>query len=275
MVDKKIADVEDGLSFYVRPKQKAFNGNKSLELAFLLGMDVHYEMDSVRPGSYETCTIACNVGVVNRCLGLSLQTNDHAGLAAAICVPERVLQFQEAIYEGLPSEERRAFPRDFARALAACEDLTYVWQKQMVWLLREELATKYRSIDAVAWLYNQWIKGNRPTDSEFKAAADWAVECAADGWEAAMYAAMAAWTAEAAAMASRAVARAVAATARDNALIETTLSTARLSSKKSLPNALAVKDIVRDVNLAEADAAAKSYNRQRMNLLLLLNNEGR
>ena len=63
--------------------------------------------------------------------------DDHAGLAAALGIPEPLVQLQDAIFEGLPKELRQAWPERFYTALPADADLSGVWPLFAVWMLRE------------------------------------------------------------------------------------------------------------------------------------------
>ena len=83
------------------------------------------------------CSIGCSIETVNRRMGGGMSHHDHAGLAAALGIPESLVQLQDAIYEGLPKDLRQDWPERFYTALPEGADLSGVWPLFAVWLLRE------------------------------------------------------------------------------------------------------------------------------------------
>ena len=68
--------------------------------------------------------------------GLDLAHSDHAALAAQVGVPEVLEHLQDRIFEGLPIELAREWPLRFARAIPDGADLSGVWPKFAVAILR-------------------------------------------------------------------------------------------------------------------------------------------
>ncbi len=102
---------------------------------------------------------------------ITTTTNDHSDLSVATEteVPGQLLHIRDMIWDGLPDDEKESFSAAFDGALAACKDKAYVWQRFMIWLLRDEMALFNRNvIDRVAVLYERWVGGNRPSEESFR-----------------------------------------------------------------------------------------------------------
>lgn len=112
---------------------------------FLASMRAHREADRLVPGRYwavserggRGCAIGCAVQTVMDLTGKQLNHQDHAALAAAIGVPESLLQLQDIIFEGLPESEALDWPIQFAEAITPGADLSDVSRRVAVRILRE------------------------------------------------------------------------------------------------------------------------------------------
>ena len=101
----------------------------------------HREADRLFSGTYwnvgRGCSIGCGVETVNRRTEAGLKHDDHAGLAAALGIPEPLVQLQDAIFERLGGVAQRSWPERFYTALPEGADLSGVWPLFAAWMLRE------------------------------------------------------------------------------------------------------------------------------------------
>ena len=157
--------------------------NKAMYLA---RVQAHREADELVQGiPWETngTTRGCAVGCTLHCY-------DHARYPKLLGVPEELAYLQDAIFEGLPQAEALAFPEAFLSAIQPGADLSLVWPRFAVRLLkrcrqrigkgREAWRRKERqAVDGVLALYTEWVRtGVKPAVEKFEAAA-WAARAEA------------------------------------------------------------------------------------------------
>ena len=108
--------------------------------AFVEVMEGHRGADRIVQGQYwdggRGCAVGCGLHTVRALTGLDLAHSDHAALAAQVGVPEVLEHLQDRIFEGLPIELAREWPLRFARAIPDGADLSGVWSKFAVAILR-------------------------------------------------------------------------------------------------------------------------------------------
>ena len=108
--------------------------------AFVEIMEGHRAADRIAQGTYwedgRGCAVGCGLHTVRALTGLDLAHSDHGALAAQVGVPEVLEHLQDKIFEGLPFAFAREWPLRFARAIPDGADLSCVWPKFAVALLR-------------------------------------------------------------------------------------------------------------------------------------------
>ena len=133
------------------------------------------------------CLIGCGVETVNRRTEAGLEHDDHAGLAAALGIPEPLVQLQDAIFERLGGVAQRSWPERFYTALPQGADVSGVWPLFAAWMLHEIVlpvaGVNRHVVERVArGIESNWAHDNRGTawDAAWDAgAAAWAASNAA------------------------------------------------------------------------------------------------
>ncbi|TXH09127.1 MAG: hypothetical protein E6R04_09005, partial [Spirochaetes bacterium] len=109
----------------------AFHGNTELREKFVEEMRWHRDQDMILQGSigegegmkWRGCCIACGVHSMSRIEGNKYKPYDHKLWETLIGIPEWMAYVCESIFEGLPEEEAREFPVQFAEAVKCGKDL--------------------------------------------------------------------------------------------------------------------------------------------------------
>lgn len=155
--------------------------------AFVEVMQDHREADRIVQGAYwkdgRGCAVGCGLHTVRALTGLDLAHSDHAALAAQVGVPEVLEHLQDRIFEGLPIELAREWPLRFARAIPDGADLSGVWPKFAVAMLRNlPPSPDYPDVTAaVARVATGWETGWVDDDPSARSAAE-SAESAAYVW---------------------------------------------------------------------------------------------
>ena len=164
--------------------------------AFVEVMQAHRKADRIVQGTYwengRGCAVGCGLHTVRALTGLDLKHSDHAALAAQVGVPEVLERLQDQIFEGLPVELAGEWPLRFARAIPDGADLSGVWPKFAVAILRNLPPTPdYPDVTAaVARVAMGWETGWADDDPSARSAARSAAESARSAaWSAARSAA--------------------------------------------------------------------------------------
>lgn len=173
--------------------------------AFVEIMEGHREADRLVQGRYwengRGCAVGCGLHTVRALTGLDLVHSDHAALAAQVGVPEVLEYLQDRIFESLPVDLAREWPLRFARAIPDGADLSGVWPRFAVAMLRNLPPTPdYPDVTAaVARVAAGWETGWSDDDPSAAWSAAWGAESAArsaeSAWSAAWSAAESAWSA--------------------------------------------------------------------------------
>jgi hypothetical protein len=111
-------------------------------------------------------------------------------------IPRIVARLQDRIFEGLPTEDAKEFPLQFAQAIKAGVDYSNIWNKFAYWLLGggngvirfAKTEQTRKSIETVALLYERAASGDNPKIDEWRAAA-YVADATADAAYVAAYAA--------------------------------------------------------------------------------------
>ncbi len=134
------------------------------------------------------CAVACSLRSLNRKLGTKYKTSDHAAFEPAAGVPRQIAYLQDYIFENLPAPKHTEWPERFWAAIQPGADLSMVTPRFVRWVLEDTLplvkTAETQSIyKRIIRLYDRWIQGNKPSDTEWRkvcyAAADAAAAAAA------------------------------------------------------------------------------------------------
>jgi hypothetical protein len=167
----------------------AYTNTELSKSEVLARVRAHREADMIRFGDGDHCAVSCTVG-----------SYDHLRCPALIGVPVELARLEDAIFEGFGRTGQRelglAWPERFLDAIPEGADLSMVWPRWALWMLRglDDRGRKgiRAAIDGVIVLYAEWVEnGIRPEIERFQAAAyavD-AIHAAADAAYAATYAA--------------------------------------------------------------------------------------
>ncbi len=203
---------------------EAYHSNPELKAQFVALITAHEAADEIVQGTYwndgRGCAVGCSIDSLNRITGTRHSHDNHAAYESLIGVPRILARLEDGIFEGLPLDVAKTWPRRFAEAIRPGADLSGVWTCFAVWLLTDaehgviRFAKNKRqrtAIQAVAELYSRQIAGETISKNAWQSAADAAdaayADAAYDAYAAyaaadAAYAAYAAYDAYAAACAA-------------------------------------------------------------------------
>ena len=112
---------------------------------FVADMQAHAAADRLIAGRYETvsgshwqgCAIGCGIHTINRVTGARHYHGDHAALARDLGWPEWLARLEETLFEGLPADQRAAWPERLARAVPDNADISAVRDLWLAKVLRQ------------------------------------------------------------------------------------------------------------------------------------------
>ena len=190
---------------------EAYHSNPELKAQFVALITAHEAADEIVQGTYwndgRGCAVGCSIDSLNRITGTRHSHDNHAAYESLIGVPRILARLEDGIFEGLPLDVAKTWPRRFAEAIRPGADLSGVWTCFAVWLLTDaehgviRFAKNKRqrtAIQAVAELYSRQIAGETISKNAWQSAANAAYAAAANAAYAAnAYAANAAYAAAA------------------------------------------------------------------------------
>ena len=201
----------------------AFHGSQELKNNLLIEVEKHRVADQIVSGTYGRegsgvwvgCGVGCSIQSYNNLHRTNHKTDNHASYEPLFGIPQVLARLEDCMFEGMPAEDRAAWPGKFFSAIEPGSDLSTVWPKFAIWLLvdpdngviRHAKTDQSKAvIERVAELYR--ISGSVEQFREALRLARAAAEAAADAANATAYAAAVA--AYAAAYAAHAAANAAA-----------------------------------------------------------------
>ena len=105
----------------------AYNNDPSFKEAFMSELRKHEAADAVRQGFYgreddnavgfRGCSVGCALHSLNTIRGEHAYYGDHEHLAEWLDIPVEIVYINDAIFEGLPVEDAKRFPLQFAEAI--------------------------------------------------------------------------------------------------------------------------------------------------------------
>jgi hypothetical protein len=173
-----------------------FNDDYNLKAQLVARAKQHRAQDDYVQGSYGNfdynrfrgCAVGCSLYDMNDVLGISFDYSDHAAYEY-IGIPRVIARLQDGIFERLPNHEAKNWPVQFWEAMPVGVDLRYVWQRFVVAMLTDSqhgvirYARDKEAVQHVANLYQRYIDGDQPSNSEWRADADAAAAADARIWQ--------------------------------------------------------------------------------------------
>ena len=165
----------------------AFTETEVSKDQLIASLTAHAEADRFIKGAYWQNGKGCAVGCSLRDFRPK-ETGNHGLYEPLFGIPRILARLEDGIFENLPDNLSKEWPLRFANAVKPGSDLSMVWPKFMLWLLRDRLpkfAAKneraLKAVNTVGDLYEAWVGGNKPSAKDFKAAyaAAYAAEAAA------------------------------------------------------------------------------------------------
>lgn len=115
----------------------SYHDNETTKAEHVMLAMFHRESDRLRSGSYGDAVAGtgCSVG----CLAMDrgLRRDDHAGLAAAVGLPEWFVRLQDSVFEGLPDFAKADWHVALAEAVPVGLDLQPAYHRICARILRE------------------------------------------------------------------------------------------------------------------------------------------
>lgn len=152
----------------------AFHGSDELKKRYLARVRSAEQMDNIVKGTYGAIS---NTGWRGCAVGVIMHGTDHAALAAALGIPQQVIDLLPDIHDNLPDAEAQTFPARFIEAIPVGADCTLVWPQFAVWLLTDpadgvlRIATRPQTqtvIARVAAMYTRRIAGDESSATEWQ-----------------------------------------------------------------------------------------------------------
>jgi hypothetical protein len=110
----------------------AYHNDPELKKTVIAEMAAHREADSLIQGyGYWKYGKGCAVG----CL---IKSDDHKMYEIRFGIPESLALLEDAIFEGLPTDDARKWPEQFLNAIRPGADLSKVWSHFAYWMLMDE-----------------------------------------------------------------------------------------------------------------------------------------
>ncbi len=150
----------------------AFHGKASIKKEYLSRLAAHEAADQIIKGTYWENGKGCAVGC-------TIHSGQHSAYETELGIPRVLARLEDRIFEGLPNEEAKLFPRRFLTAIKPGADLAPVFKKFLFWLLVDKNFGVIRhaktdrtkaAIKAVAVLLQRDIKGGKVTPEEWQKA---------------------------------------------------------------------------------------------------------
>lgn len=162
---------------------EAYHSNPELKAQFVALITAHEAADEIVQGTYwndgRGCAVGCSIDSLNRITGERYSHDSHVAYEALIGVPRILARLEDGIFEGLPLDVAKTWPRRFAEAIRPGADLSGVWTCFAVWLLVDaehgviRFAKNERqrtAIQAVADLYSRQIAGETISKNMWRSA---------------------------------------------------------------------------------------------------------
>src|SRR5690242_10649791 len=156
----------------------AYHNDPSIKDAILAQIYAHALADELIKGQYWEDGKGCAVGC-------TIHSDNHAEYEPRFGIPQMLARLEDAIFEGLPNEDAKAWPQRFMGSISVGADLSLVGWKFLHWLLTDEKvnpginhSTVRDAVKQCADVLVPLTKG-QPVDVGARSAADSAADSAA------------------------------------------------------------------------------------------------
>ena len=168
---------------------RAFHNDSAIKKKYLDRVTAHERADEIVQGcGYWESGKGCAVGC-------TLHGDNHAAYETELGIPLIIARLEDGIFEQLPNDLAKTWPRRFLECIQPGADLSMVWPKFAVWMLTDEeygvikfakSDAQRESIQTISDMYLFKIEGaeidaadRQEARSDYAAYADYAADAAA------------------------------------------------------------------------------------------------
>lgn len=109
----------------------AFHGDKQIKEKYLQRVKAHEKADEIIKGIYWENGKGCAVGC-------TIHSANHQAYETELGIPEALARLEDGIFESLPNDLAKTWPKRFLAAIEIGADLSDVVSKFMLWLLIDD-----------------------------------------------------------------------------------------------------------------------------------------
>ncbi len=125
----------------------SYNSDPNLKKMMVSEMEAHEKADAIVQGMYgETkdgkwrgYTVSCAIRSLNLKFGKNLSTSDHEVYETELGIPKWLAKLEDSIFEGLPVEKSKSWPKRFLSAVPVGKDLQPLKWKFCAFILKENI----------------------------------------------------------------------------------------------------------------------------------------
>ena len=126
----------------------AYKGDAKLKTIFVEEVEKHRKLDSIVQGTYghqngtwKGCAVACSLRSLAIIDGEPLveEYSNHKDYESKLGIPEWLARLEDTIFEGLPIEEAKKWPTQFAKAIPVGANLDPIKWKFCAFILKENI----------------------------------------------------------------------------------------------------------------------------------------
>ena len=249
-----------------KTKLLAFHGKQETKDKYVARVKAHAKADEIIRGEYWQGGKGCAVGC-------TIHSSNHEAYEEELGIPMILARLEDRIFEGMSNDKAMKFPLKFLSAIKVGADLSQVWNKFAIWLLKD--VRKYvkgdkKAFDAVVDGYKRMIKGESISLDEWETIRDgaWSERTALGYIATGAASADAAYAADAGYIAADAAAAAAGGAGASAGAYAADAADAASAASAYAADAAVAADAAAE---AAADAARReSFNKQAEKLLKLL-----
>ena len=110
---------------------KAFHNDIKIKKQYLTRVVAHEKADEIIKGKYWENGKGCAVGC-------TIHGSYHGAYETELGIPRILARLEDGIFENLPNDLAKTWPRRFLEVIKPGADLSMVWPKFSVWMLTDE-----------------------------------------------------------------------------------------------------------------------------------------
>jgi len=115
----------------------AFHGSESLKERYLDRVERHKQADSIMQGyGYWTDGKGCAVGC-------TIHSAEHRDYETKLGVPAQIAHLEDQLFEEMSKQDAREWPGRFLEAIPVGADLSKVWARFAIWMIRDSYFRGY------------------------------------------------------------------------------------------------------------------------------------